>query len=135
MPRLQSHFFPPHRRSIPADAETVFEVAADLGNTAWLPPGVETELPSPRLLRLWFGDHDIEVPIVIDWQRSCISWGGDNDASCSGWLRVSRLGDNTSVVSVRLHGPPGVPEADVEAWTDNALEALACEVRAELTRA
>ncbi len=121
-------------RSIPADAEAVFEVVADLGDMAWLPPGVETELAGPRLLRLWFGDHDVDMPVMIDWRSLCISWG-DGDASCSGWLRVSSLDDNTSVVSVHLRGPRGVPEARVSAWTDNALEALAFEVRAEPTRA
>jgi len=124
----------PRSRSMPADADTVFEIAADLANMAWLPPGVETELPGPRLLRLWFRDQEVEMPITIDWGRLCVEWGADGGADYSGWLRVLRLGDNTSVVSVRLHGPPGMSRTRVDSWTDAALSALASEVRAELTR-
>ncbi|WP_266036845.1 SRPBCC family protein [Lentzea sp. NEAU-D7] len=122
----------PRSRSIPADADTVFQIAADLANTAWLPPGVETELSGPRLLRLWFRDRDVEMPIMIDWKRLCVQWGSDSGADYSGRLRVLRLGDNTSVVSVDLHVPRGVRRTRVDAWIDEALTALASEVRAEL---
>ncbi|GAA3685349.1 hypothetical protein GCM10022267_85170 [Lentzea roselyniae] len=125
----------PRSCSIRADADTGFEIAADLANIAWLPSGVDTEVSGPRLLRLRFRDRDVEMPIAIDWVRLCAEWGADRGADYSGWLRVLRLGDNASVVSVPLHGPPGVSRTRVDAWMDEALVVSASEVHAELTSA
>lgn len=80
-------------RSIPVDADSAFEIVADLANMGWLPPGVEPELSGSRLLRLRFRDRDIEMPIMIGWGRLCVEWGASGGADYSGRLRVLRLGD------------------------------------------
>jgi hypothetical protein len=122
-----------------ADADTVFGIVSDLGNLTWLPPGVETELPGPGLLRLWIRsgdqDWDVERPMRIDWRRLRVEWGTDATASYAGWVQVKRLAPQSCVVSAQVTGLPGVPDTRIDAWLDDAFEALATVVRVEQSRA
>lgn len=124
---------------MPADADAVFDIVADLANMTWLPPGVEIELPGPGLLRLWIRsdgqDRDVERPLRIDWERLRIEWGSDTTVSYTGSIQVLRLAPDTCSVAVGLTGPRRFPRALVDAWIDDALEALAAEVHFESTRA
>lgn len=116
----------PRSRSVPADADTVFEIASDLANMSWL-PGVDTELSAPRLLRVWFRERDVELPITIDWERLYVEWGTDA-ADYASRLHVVSSSSGTCVVSVHLNGPPGVLRTMIGSWTDDALTALVTEV-------
>ncbi|MCX2951406.1 SRPBCC family protein [Lentzea sp. NEAU-D7] len=123
-------------RSMPADAEAVFDIVSDLDNlTTWLPDSVEVELCGPRLIRMWMpglrAEVDVERQIRIDWERLRITWGSETTTSCSGALQVLRLTENRSAVSVRLTGPPGSSTASVGAWLEAALDALERVVCAE----
>jgi hypothetical protein len=122
-------------RSIPADADTVFDILSDLGSLTWLPPGVEIELSGPRVLRLWIHDRELERPVRIDWARMRIEWGTSTTASYTGWIQVRPLAPNACAVSVRLTGLCQASREAVDVWIDEALEALVAEVRAERTRA
>ncbi|MFE2752326.1 hypothetical protein ACFXGA_10020 [Actinosynnema sp. NPDC059335] len=127
----------PRSRFLTADADLVFDVLTDLGDLAWLPAGVEVDVPSPNLLRLWLrrGAHDDEVhrPIDIDWENLRITWGGETTPSWSGWVRVERLPTGGCLVSARVMGSEGRPAQQVTAWTDEALERLDTAVRREGT--
>ena len=123
-------------RSMPADAEAVFDVVSDLDNmTAWLPGAVEVELSGPNLIRVWFpGRHtdvDVERRVTVDWDRLRITWGSENNTSCSGTLQVLRLTSDRSAVNVRLTGRPGAPARSVDAWVEAALDALQTAVASE----
>ncbi|MFD5830925.1 SRPBCC family protein [Lentzea sp. NPDC060358] len=123
-------------RSMPADAEAVFDIVSDLDNaTTWLPDSVEVELSGPHLIRLWLpalhAEVGVERQIRIDWERLRITWGSETTTSCSGTLQVLRLAEDRSAVSVRITGPPGSSAASVDAWLESALDALEAVVSAE----
>ncbi|SMD24651.1 SRPBCC family protein [Lentzea albidocapillata] len=123
-------------RSIPADAEAVFDVVSDFDNmTTWLPDSIEIELSGPNLIRLWLpglhADVDVERQVAIDWDRLHITWGSETTASCSGTLQVLRLTADRSTVCVRLTGPPAASPSTVEAWIEAALDALESVVATE----
>lgn len=123
-------------RSMPADAEAVFDVVSDLDNmTTWLPASVEVELSGPNLIRLWLpglhADVDFERQMDIDWERLRITWGSETTTSCTGTLQVLRLAAGRSAVSVRLTGPPGASVSSVDAWVEAALDALETVVATE----
>ncbi|MCG8922544.1 SRPBCC family protein [Lentzea sp. CC55] len=123
-------------RSVPADADAVFDVLSDLDNiTAWLPDSVEVELSGPNLIRLWFPglhtDVDFERRMTIDWERLRITWGSETTNSCSGTVQVLRLTEGRSAVCVRLTGPRGAPRSTVDTWLEAALDALESVVAAE----
>lgn len=113
----------------------MFVVLTDLGDLTWLPPGIEVDVPSPNLLRLWLrrGDRDeqVHLPIDIDWENLRITWGGETTPSWSGWVRVERLPAGGCLVTARFTGPGGRPASHVAAWTDEALERLDTAVRQE----
>lgn len=124
---------------MPANADTVFDIVADLANTTWLPAGVEIELPGPGLLRLWISsagqDHDLDRPLRIDWERLRVERGSDPTASCTGLGpgAAARTGDVLGSGAAHRSAPG--PTALVDEWIDDALEALAAEVRLEIRRA
>jgi hypothetical protein len=90
-------------------------------------------------LRLWIRaggqDWDVERPVRIDWRRLRVEWGTDTTASYAGWIQVNRLAPQSCVVSAHVTGAPGTSLTCVDAWLDEALEALATVVRLEQTRA
>ncbi len=123
-------------RSMPADAEAVFDVLSDLDNmTVWLPDSIEVELSGPNLIRLWLPglhtDVDVERRVSIDWERLRITWGSETTTSCNGTVQVLRLTANRSAVCVRLTGPPGASRSTVDTWVESALDALEAVVAAE----
>ncbi|MDX8056632.1 SRPBCC family protein [Lentzea sp. BCCO 10_0798] len=123
-------------RSMPADADAVFDVLSDLDNmTTWLPDSIEVELSGPNLIRLWLpglhADVDVERQVTIDWERLRITWGSETTTSCNGTLQVLRLTAGRSAVSVRLTGPPGASRSTVDTWIESALDALETVVAAE----
>ncbi|NUT48225.1 MAG: SRPBCC family protein [Saccharothrix sp.] len=122
-------------KSMPADAEAVFDVVTDLEHlSAWLPPGVEVELYGPALLRLWpAGTSRVEPcerQVRIDWEHLRVRWGGAEAASYTGHLRVLRMAPGRSVVVVDLTGPAGLPLPLLDSWLAHALDALAAVVGA-----
>ncbi|MEU3648828.1 SRPBCC family protein [Lentzea sp. NPDC034063] len=126
-------------RSMPADAETVFEVVSDLEDAnTWLPHPVEIELSSPGLLRVWLSGRTDELSaerrVAIDWESLRITWGSDPAASCSGTLQVLRLTATRSAVTVRMTGPPGVASSRVDTWIETALNALETVIATEYDR-
>ncbi|WP_447007905.1 hypothetical protein ACRAKI_16140 [Saccharothrix isguenensis] len=122
-------------RSMPADAEVVFDVVTDLEHLAdWLPPGVEIELYGPGLLRLWSRhafDEPCERQVRIDWENLKVEWGSDEAPSHAGSLRVLRMTPGRSVVAVDLAGPLGLPMPLLDGWLAHALDSLAAVVGAE----
>ncbi|WP_367138308.1 SRPBCC family protein [Saccharothrix sp. HUAS TT1] len=122
-------------RSMPADAEAVFDVVTDLEHlAAWLPAGVEVELYGPGLLRLWprggARDEPRERQVRIDWEDLRVQWGGDA-ATYAGSLRVLRMAPGRSAVAVELTGPAGMAVSSLDGWLTEALDALALVVGAE----
>ena len=121
---------------MPADADVVFDVVSDLeAMTTWLPGAVEIELSGPNVIRLWVrageDDVDLERRVRIDWERLRIEWGSESTTSYSGWLQVQRLTPGRSAVTVEVKGPAGVAHSRVNAWVEEALDALATVVATE----
>ncbi|MFS8097472.1 SRPBCC family protein [Lentzea alba] len=123
-------------RSMPADAEAVFDIVSDLENmTTWLPGSVEIELSSPNRIRVWLpGRHaefGLERRVWIDWDRLRVKWGSESTTACSGTLQVLRLADDRSAVTVQLIGPPGASAIHVNTWVESALDALETVIATE----
>ncbi|MER5261710.1 SRPBCC family protein [Actinosynnema sp. NPDC002837] len=124
--------FAERTRSVPADAEAVFDLVTDLENlSAWLPAGVEVERYGPNLVRLWLGEQSVERQVAVDWDKLRIDWGGRSSPTCFGTLRVLRVAPARSAVTVRLTGPDGFPAPRLDDWLADALEALVTAVGAE----
>ncbi|GAA1296311.1 SRPBCC family protein [Saccharothrix xinjiangensis] len=113
-------------RSVPADAEAVFDVLTDLDQlSAWLPSGVEVERYGPDLVRLWVGEQVVERRLVVDWANLRIEWGDRAAPAYRGELRVLRIAPGRCAVAVRLVGPEGLPAPRLDDWLVEALEVLA----------
>ncbi|EHR49839.1 Polyketide cyclase / dehydrase and lipid transport [Saccharomonospora marina XMU15] len=81
-----------HRRTIPARARTVFDVAA-AGPTlnAWTPDGVEVEPEGPGTLHAWVSSgsevYDATGYVEADPDALRLEWGG-TEHDYEGWLQV-----------------------------------------------
>ncbi|KOX19698.1 hypothetical protein ADK67_32655 [Saccharothrix sp. NRRL B-16348] len=123
-------------RTMPADAEVVFDIVTDLEHLdSWLPTGAEVELYGPGLLRLWpfdgADDEPCERRVRIDWGHLKVQWGGDEATTYTGVLRVLRMTPGRSAVAVDLTGPAHLPQPLLDSWLARALDALATVVGAE----
>jgi uncharacterized protein YndB with AHSA1/START domain len=112
-------------RSVPADAEAVFEVLTDVDQlSSWLPAGVEVERYGPGVVRVWVGDEVVERRLVVDWANLRVEWGDPAAPTYRGALRVLRIAPGRCAVTVRLVGPEGLPAPRLDDWLVEALEAL-----------
>lgn len=120
-------------KSMPTDADTVFDLLTDLEHlSSWLPSGIEVELYGPGLLRLWVGgDEPVERHVRIDWENLRLWWGGPGAASYAGCVRVLPVAPGCSAVTVELTGPAGLPRPRLDDWLTRALDALTGVVATE----
>jgi hypothetical protein len=126
-------------RTLPAPADTVFEIVTDLENLhTWLPRAVEVERYGPDLLRLWLrhGDHDeaVERLLTVDWENLRVQWHSETTTNYTGVLRVLPISEDRSAITVDLAGGAGMPAVRVDDWLENALDALVAVVAEEADR-
>ncbi|WP_344959788.1 SRPBCC family protein [Saccharothrix longispora] len=113
-------------RSVPADAEAVFDVVTDLEHlSSWLPEGVEVERCGAHVVRLWVRGGIVERRLAVDWANLSVTWGDPVSPACTGVLRVLRLSPGRCAVSACLTGPAGLPAPRLDDWLVRALDALA----------
>ncbi|MDR6594197.1 SRPBCC family protein [Saccharothrix longispora] len=113
-------------RSMPVDAEAVFEVITDLEDlSSWLPAGVEVDCYGAHLVRLWVGGEVVERRIAVDWDSLGITWGDPHSPTYTGTVRVLRVAPGRSAVTVRLTGSAGLPPSRLDDWLVRALDELA----------
>jgi len=90
---------------MPADAEVVFDVAADLERLdAWLPADVTGA--GPNRLRV-SGEMDgrkvDETGLIgVRPEQLRLEWGSEDDADYAGWLQVQHAGAGASSVTMHL---------------------------------
>lgn len=114
-------------RSLPADADTVFEMLTDLENlSTWLPSGVEVERYDAHAVRLWLPGGAVERRLEVDWENLKVEWGSEATPTYSGSVRVLRMGPRRCAVAVQLTGATGQHCPAVDDWVERALDAL-CE--------
>ncbi|WP_306744866.1 SRPBCC family protein [Saccharothrix yanglingensis] len=110
-------------RSVPADAEAVFDVVTDLEHlSSWLPEGVEVERYGAHVVRLWVRGGVVERRLAVDWANLSVTWGDPVSPACTGVLRLS---PGRCAVSACLTGPAGLPAPRLDDWLVRALDALA----------
>jgi hypothetical protein len=122
---------------MPADAEVVFQVAADTQRMGtWLL--AEVDDAGPNRLHL-SGELDGRLVdetglISVRPEQLRIEWGSESDGDYAGWLQVSHAGPGASSVTMHLSFLGDQPEAvghpeQVEAQMSAALDRLAEQVR------
>ncbi|GAA0251443.1 hypothetical protein GCM10010492_59770 [Saccharothrix mutabilis subsp. mutabilis] len=122
-------------RSVPTDADAVFEVMTDLDDVSvWLPAGLDVDRYGPDLVRLWIGrggvHHIVERRVDVDWESRRITWGTAG-ASYSGTARVLHIAPGRSAVTAQVELHHATHRATVETWLHHALDGLAEAVAAE----
>ncbi|KWW97973.1 hypothetical protein TH66_21735 [Carbonactinospora thermoautotrophica] len=125
-------------RGMPASAEIVFDVAADLSLMyRWLPPNLHLEQTGPSKVHM---SADVESPggerhlesdstVRYDRGRRRLEWNAREPTGYGGWLQVRDAGAGTSEVSVHLEFSEEEPEAlDARADLEESLRRLEGEV-------
>jgi uncharacterized protein YndB with AHSA1/START domain len=131
-------------KQMPAEAERVFDVVADIEHLdRWLPDtvavhptgadAVDVDVQRPD------GEHHATGTVGVRREQLRLEWGGRGTADYTGWLQVSHADGGRSYVTLHLsflgdqpesHG--GKAAADLERRLDDALDRLA-ELVAERT--
>jgi polyketide cyclase/dehydrase/lipid transport protein len=123
-------------RGMPADAEIVFDIAADVERMdAWLPAHLTGAGPNRVHLSGDLDGRHVEETGVIGVRRDQlrIEWGSEDGGDYAGWLQVAHAGAGASSVTMHLSFLGDLPEAsgphpEVEAQMDDALRRLADQV-------
>jgi len=123
-------------RRMPADAETVFAIVADLDRLAeWLPPaiGVQPTADGEVHARVDPRNVDLDGLVGVRREQLRLEWGSEDSPDYAGWLQVSHAEPGHSSVLLHLSFLGDQPETrrhgnaadEVRAWMDDALSRLA----------
>src|SRR5215475_3047505 len=120
-------------RGMPADAEIVFDIAADVDRMdTWLPAHLTGAGPNRVHLTGDLDGRHVEETGVIGVHRDQlrIEWGSEDDGDYAGWLQVAHSGADASSVTMHLSFfgdllEANGPHPEVEAQMDDALRHLA----------
>lgn len=124
-------------RVMPADAEQVFDVAADASRvSAWVPPIVSLSEVGPNVVRTTVhGRDDTEGLFRAQPDQMRVEWGSRGTGQYAGWLQVYSRDGGRSEVNLHLsffdeldEAYRGDRAAAVEADMELALDRLADEV-------
>ena len=123
-------------RRMPADAETVFAIVADLDRLGeWLPSaiGVQPTADGEVHARVDPRNVDLDGLVGVRREQLRLEWGSEDSPDYAGWLQVSHAEPGHSSVLLHLSFLGDQPETrrhgnaadEVRAWMDDALSRLA----------
>jgi uncharacterized protein YndB with AHSA1/START domain len=133
-------------KQMPASAERVFDIVADLEHlNRWLPDMVsvhptDTDTGGPDLdldavevdVQRSDGEHHAPGTVGVRREQLRLEWGSHGTGDYAGWLQVSHADDDGSYVTLHLSFLGDQPEShagaaatDIEHRLDDAIERLA----------
>ncbi|MFJ8149804.1 SRPBCC family protein [Streptomyces sp. NPDC096048] len=92
-------------RTMPAQAEQVFDQAADVGQLdTWLPRDLHVEPEDPPAVTVHEDrtDQDTSALLSARPEQMRLEWGTRDQGSYAGWLQVAGLDSGASEVTVHL---------------------------------
>ncbi|MEU3663860.1 SRPBCC family protein [Streptomyces sp. NPDC032940] len=122
-------------RTMPAQPEQVFGLAADVGRLdTWLPRELHVEMEEPPAVTVHEdgSDQDTSALLSARPEQMRLEWGTRDQGGYAGWLQVAGLDAGTSEVTVHLsffdetHDPGGQAVGDA---LDTSLRRLEEQVR------
>jgi hypothetical protein len=123
---------------MPADAEVVFDIAADLQTMgSWLPAAVTEAGPNRLQVTGELDGRQVDATglVGVRTEQLRLEWGSAGDGDYAGWLQVFHAGAGASSVVMHLSFLGDQPEAgshapQVQVQMSEALRGLAEQVQA-----
>jgi uncharacterized protein YndB with AHSA1/START domain len=122
-------------RGMPADAQAVFEVVADLDRlTEWLPMQVDVRPVREGEVHAQVEQRQVDVDglVRVRPEQLRVEWGSDATPDYAGWLQVEHAGEGRSSVVLHLSffgkqpetRPHGQAREELQAWLADGLDRL-----------
>jgi uncharacterized protein YndB with AHSA1/START domain len=121
-------------RGMPADADTVFAVVADLDRLPeWMPPTIGVRPTADGEVHADVEPRDVHAGglVRVRPEQLRVEWGSEAGPDYAGWLQVMHADEGRSSVALHLsflgHQPEthaGPEAAQVQRWIDEALGRL-----------